>query len=71
LNARVVRLRTSSIIARAPAASVAPTPIDPKAPASDTAAANEGVATPAIGAWIKGTESSNRLMRDIPTGPNR
>ena len=58
-------MRTFSNIACAPAASVAPTPIDPKPPDPDTAAASEGVATPAIGAWIRGTESSSRSMRDI------
>jgi hypothetical protein len=38
--------RKSAIIARAAAASLAPTPMDPSAPASHTAAASTGVETP-------------------------
>src|SRR4051812_27142707 len=42
-------------MARAPAASVAPTPSEPSAPAFETAAASRGVDTPAIGAWMIGS----------------
>jgi hypothetical protein len=54
LKGRCVRERISSIILRAPAASVAPTLIEPSAPASETAAASAGVETPAMGAWMIG-----------------
>jgi hypothetical protein len=47
---RLERARTSAIILLAPSASVAPTAIDPSAPAFATAAANAGEDTPAIGA---------------------
>ena len=50
LRERPERARTSAIILRAPSPSVAPTPIDPSAPAFETAAAIAGEDTPAIGA---------------------
>jgi hypothetical protein len=50
LSDRDERSRKLAIIWRAPAASVAPTPIDPSAPAFETAATISGVDTPAIGA---------------------
>jgi hypothetical protein len=34
-------------------------------PASETEAASNGVATPAIAAWIKGSASWSRSMKDI------
>jgi hypothetical protein len=46
---------------RAPAASVAPTEIDPSAPVFDTAAASSGVETPAIGAWMIGKATPIRF----------
>jgi len=50
----------AAIICCAPCAFVAPTPIDPSAPAPDTAAAISGVETPAMGAWMMGASISRR-----------
>ena len=46
-------------------ASVAPIPIESSAPSFDTAAANAGVDTPAMGAWIKGTVRLSGSMKSI------
>ena len=51
----------ASSIARAPPASVAPTPIEPRPPAFYTEAANSGVETPAIGACTIGSFTPRRL----------
>jgi hypothetical protein len=59
LSDRAERARTSAIILLAPSASVAPTPIDPSAPAFATAAASAGEDTPAIGAWTIGSSIAN------------
>jgi hypothetical protein len=50
LSDRSERARNAAIICLAAAAVVAPTAIDPSAPALETAAAISGVDTPAIGA---------------------
>jgi hypothetical protein len=63
LNGRRVAARTSAISARAPAASVAPTEIEPSAPALDTAAASAGVDTVAIGAWMIGSSMPRRSRK--------
>ncbi|MFK4821846.1 FAD-dependent monooxygenase [Ochrobactrum quorumnocens] len=47
---RGVKATVIAIIAFAPAASVAPTPIEPRPPAMHTSAASAGVDTPAISA---------------------
>ena len=44
-------------------------PMEPKAPALLTAAANAGVATPAIGACTKGNETP-RLLRNVMRPPS-
>ena len=49
LNGRSHNCRTDAIIRRASAAGRFPTPMDPKPPAIETAAAISGVDTPAIG----------------------
>jgi len=54
LNARVVSAWVARIMRFAPSGFSAPKPIDPSAPAFDTAAANAGVDTPAMGAWMMG-----------------
>ena len=68
LSERAVRSRNWAIMRRAPAAFVAPTPMDPRAPAFDTAAAIAGVDTPAIGACTIGasiSRKSRKLVVDI------
>jgi hypothetical protein len=59
LSVRCERARNAAIICCAPAAFVAPTPIDPSAPAFETAAAISGVDTPAMGAWMMGASISS------------
>src|SRR5258708_17182360 len=54
LRGRTERSRTAAIILLASSAFDAPSPIEPSAPALDTAAAIAGEATPAIGAWMIG-----------------
>src|SRR5689334_23120261 len=48
---------------RAPAASVAARPTEPRAPALETAAAICGVEVPAIGAWMIGMVTPRRSRR--------
>jgi hypothetical protein len=58
---RFRRLMTEDVdIFRAPAAFVAPTPIEPKAPAFATAAAMAGDDTPAMGAWMIGSSTPSK-----------
>jgi hypothetical protein len=56
LNGRSVSWRVATIIASAWATVAAPSPSEPSAPALLTAAASAGVETPAIGAWIRGSQ---------------
>jgi hypothetical protein len=65
LKGRSVRALRSVIIERAPAASVAPTAIEPSAPAFDTAAARAGVEVPAIGACTRGSERPRRARKSM------
>src|SRR5271165_4494331 len=60
LNARLEAARMAAIMSRAPSASVAPTPIEPRPPAFETAAAMAGVETPAMGAWMIGKSTPRR-----------
>jgi hypothetical protein len=59
LNGRFECSRISAIIFRAPAAFVAPTPIEPNAPPFPTAAAMAGDDTPAMGACMIGSSTSS------------
>ena len=62
------------IIARAPSALVAPTPIEPSPPALLTAAAMAGDDTPAMGAWMIGNlmpTSSKRITSGAHCPPSR
>src|SRR3546814_7795589 len=52
-------------MARAPVASVAPTAMEPSAPALETAAAMAGVETPAMGAWTMGWDRPSDSMIDM------
>jgi hypothetical protein len=55
LKGRSVLDRTAAIICRVASASTAPTPMEPRPPAFETAPAISGVDTPAIGAWMIGS----------------
>ncbi|MDT4850310.1 hypothetical protein FQZ97_844590 [compost metagenome] len=63
LNGLPVSPRVSANMARAWAGVLAPMPMEPRAPALDTAAARAGVETPTMGAWMMGCWiPSNRVM---------